>query len=426
MDLALLGINEDSFALAAAAVAEGHTFSWIDPSCDRAWRERLEQIGIPPSLVSTWEQLLDTDGQPVILGRNVEADDETTRIEQLKALARSGVAVLVVHPICDSLLATLEIDMLATESNGLVQIFPSHGLLATVGPLQSAIAEIGPMEHVHCTRYLENRTALAVTRAFASDVCLLERLSGEFRRITAVGVESTAADYSNLTVQLGMTDSRVAVQWKASRPTSDPGLLLEVTGERGTARLESAPSGSEWAWIVTRIRPPEPPETIARLESATIAKAAMEAFVDRTRGQASTAHDAPIAGWDLATRSMELSDSIEISLRRGRTIELFYQRLTESTTFRGAMSVAGCALLVLLPILIVIVGLLGDLFGLDKILGEGFGVQLIRHWYVPVLVLLVAFLGLQLLPKLLGPPGSGPRQAEPETQADGSGKRDKL
>src|SRR6185369_14171148 len=42
--------------------------------------------------------------------------------------------------------------------------------------------------------------------------------------------------------------------------------------------------------------------------------------------------------WDAATRAMEVVDAAQLSLQKGRTIEVFQQQLTEKLAFRGTMA----------------------------------------------------------------------------------------
>ncbi|MCH7751076.1 MAG: hypothetical protein IH898_02825, partial [Planctomycetes bacterium] len=109
--------------------------------------------------------------------------------------------------------------------------------------------------------------------------------------------------------------------------------------------------------------------------------------------------------WTDALQAMELADTIEISLRRGRMIDVHHQQLTEELAFKGMMSAAGCGVLLVLPPLLLMVGWLAELIGLP----------VAHYWPHGLLALLAAFLLLQLLPKLLlhsteehGPADRGP------------------
>ena len=88
---------------------------------------------------------------------------------------------------------------------------------------------------------------------------------------------------------------------------------------------------------------------------------------------------------------MELADTIEISLRRGRMIDVHDQQLSEDLAFKGTMSAAGCGVLMILPPLLLIVGWLAEQVGLP----------VASYWPHCLLALLVLFLVFQLFPNLL-------------------------
>ena len=103
---------------------------------------------------------------------------------------------------------------------------------------------------------------------------------------------------------------------------------------------------------------------------------------------------------------MELTDSIEISLRRGRMIEIHDQQLTEQLAFKGTMAALSCGVLVLLVPLLLVAGWIAGLFG----------IPVANYWPHVLLVLLALFLGLQLLPKLLYPPAEPtPHESDSQT-----------
>ena len=67
--------------------------------------------------------------------------------------------------------------------------------------------------------------------------------------------------------------------------------------------------------------------------------------------------------WQAATAAMEVVDTIELSLQKGRTIEVHQQRLTEQLAFRGTMAAFGCGLLLLMFFVLVVAGVVGDVLG---------------------------------------------------------------
>ena len=61
--------------------------------------------------------------------------------------------------------------------------------------------------------------------------------------------------------------------------------------------------------------------------------------------------------WEHACRGVELADTIEMSSRRGKTIQLFHEEHSEASTFKSVMAAGGClsilAILALIPFIAV-------------------------------------------------------------------------
>jgi len=122
------------------------------------------------------------------------------------------------------------------------------------------------------------------------------------------------------------------------------------------------------------------------IESLPPAEATVQRFL-----AAIEAKDSASSTWPEALRAMELTDTIEISLRRGRMIDVHPQQLTEEMAFKGTMAAAGCGVLLLLPPLMLTVGWIAGLMG----------VPVAKYWAHGLLAMLVVFLGVQFVPKLL-------------------------
>ena len=85
------------------------------------------------------------------------------------------------------------------------------------------------------------------------------------------------------------------------------------------------------------------------------------------------------------TRSMELTEAVVRSLRRGRTIDLHYERISEAASFKSIMTSTGCMLL------------LGSLFVLPLALaGPALGFNQSIYIAYLILPLLILFAALQL------------------------------
>ena len=102
--------------------------------------------------------------------------------------------------------------------------------------------------------------------------------------------------------------------------------------------------------------------------------------------------------WEAATRAMEVVDAVELSLQKGRTIEVFQQQLTEQLAFRGTMAALGCGLLLIAFLAVFVVALLG---GAEGVVASR---QIAPGWPLVLLAVLAFFLLLQAIPMLAQKP----------------------
>jgi hypothetical protein len=84
---------------------------------------------------------------------------------------------------------------------------------------------------------------------------------------------------------------------------------------------------------------------------------------------------------------------VELSLQKGRTIEVHQQQLTEQLAFRGTMAALGCGLLTLGFLVLIATAMLG---GIESLVEQ----PLMRPWPVVLLAVLAFFLLLQTVPLL--------------------------
>jgi myo-inositol 2-dehydrogenase/D-chiro-inositol 1-dehydrogenase len=120
---------------------------------------------------------------------------------------------------------------------------------------------------------------------------------------------------------------------------------------------------------------------------------AQPADADPRRAPSPNLHD--------GTRSMELTEAVVRSLRRGRTVDLHYERISEAASFKSIMTSAGC--LILLATLVVLpLALAGPALGFNWTI-------YIAYLILPILIL---FTAVQLLRFGIKPePGESDRKA---------------
>ena len=82
-------------------------------------------------------------------------------------------------------------------------------------------------------------------------------------------------------------------------------------------------------------------------------------------------------------RALELDDAVRHSVKRRRAVTLDFQEANEEVGFKGTMTLVGCAVVWLLPLMLLVAAWLPGLFWILVAVVFGFlGLQLLR-WLVP-------------------------------------------
>jgi hypothetical protein len=265
------------------------------------------------------------------------------------------------------------------------------------------------VEQVLFERFLPDRNREIVLRQFARDADLLQFVAGDATKLHALGSVSgstAAGPYANLAVQLTCENGLVG-RWTVSPVEDQPGARVTLVGAKGKAILSMPQQNAPWrletrtAGQSTSDEYPEWDPAATALEK--LAAARDGAVVDPT--------------WNEAARTVELAETIDMSLKRGRTIDLHHEEFSDIGTFKGTMASAGCALLmggVLLVVLVAIADVVAAQAGWNRLAG------VFHQWPFLLLGVFGGFLLLQLL-LLIGKP----RQQSQQTVADedaGGGK----
>lgn len=378
MKFAMLGADEETLALARylanspehqlIAVYEAGPYESLLAAGDSGLIRR-----------GAWESLLH---EPVAEAVIVAEGPPAMRAEQLGKLAKAGVPLLVVWPTCD-VVAAYELEMIRRDTRApLVPLIPGrlHPGLVRLSMLARGDnpAGLGPLEQAVLERSLPARDRETVLRQFTRDVELLRAVAGEVKQVGAMGPAADAAVWNNISVQMSGA-GQILMRWSVLPADERPGGRLVVFGRDGKATLEM-PDSQRWTLKVAGGRPLE--ETFdAWNESA----AAIEIFVRAVQGAAV----APT--WQDACRDVELASTVERSLAKGRTIELYDEEISEEATFKGMMAVGGCGMLML--------GLLGVVVAAAV---EGLHLPFRHHlwwriWPAYLLAPTLIFLALQFL-----------------------------
>ena len=180
-----------------------------------------------------------------------------------------------------------------------------------------------------------------VDGALFDDAPLLRFLGGNYNRITAVHSGSEETGITLATVTLGGNDLAEAT-WTA-RP-GKPAWSLEVTGSTGSATLE-LDAGCAGTLTINSASSDSDSESASESASALIDDGSRVgesqlAALDQSLEDSAT-------HWAEMTRAFETVEATHTSLRRRRTIDLFFETTSERSIFKSQMTAVGCGLIML-------------------------------------------------------------------------------
>ena len=377
MRLAILGADEQIVELARAAIGSGrHQVVWLCELEPGSAADKLRAIARGAQVADGWDLLLDRDQvDAVLIARSANED---YRAQQLRTLVQVGMPLLVSHPVFDSMLVYYELDMIRRDTQ--CPMVPNladrmHPAIQRVARA-AAPSDTSPagLEQLIFERHMPVRSKQAVQEQFARDVDFVRVICGELTRVTAVAPSADESGYSNLGVQMTGPNTSVA-RWSVLPTTEQQWARVTLLGSAGTHVLTWHDPAGPWVVETSSVNTKSREE----LPAWDPAQAALEQLEAATDGRAVG------ADWVDAARSVELTEAVDKSLRKGRTVELYYEDYTEEGTFKGTMTSLGCGLL--------IIGLLAMM---AVALAEQGGL-VVRAWPKVLLALLGIFLALQLL-----------------------------
>lgn len=372
MKLALLGADPAMLSVASAAAEDGG--HQMVAGCQvGAAADYLHEFWPRLPIRDDWEFLLSpgaVDG--ILVARSA---DEEQRAEQMRKLIQEGIPLLVSHPLFESMLVYYELDMIRRESGCRILPYLPDRTHPGITRLKSLIATppgIGRLEQLSIERLQADRNRCAVIEQFSRDIDLARVLAGELTQLSALAPGETAARYSNLGVQLSGPAS-IPVRWSVRAAEGQPRGRLQLLGSAGRGELTML---EDRPWQLDIWQGQE--HATAELGPWNAASESLADFAALVKGESAK------VDWVDACRAVELADTIDRSLKRNRTIELHFEEYSEQGTFKGMMTSLGCGLLIAAILLMLLAALAARL-----------GLPFARYWAVSLLVVLVAFLGLQ-------------------------------
>lgn len=319
--------------------------------------------------------------------------DDTLRAEGLRRAAGSGLPMIALHPPGPNADPYYQIALSRDETGAIVVPDLPARLHPGIEAIRAALDknELGEFRSLRYELPAGRPARGLVLETYGRAVDVIRACLGEAETLSAVGDPPGDNPSLELVVSMRTTGGRRA-EVRIRAATEPDRACLVLDGAAGSLRFEHDPG-----WLgSTRLVRRTPPDG----ETTTdIAPWNPHAIILRTLQEAVARREPPEPGLLDGTRAMELAEAAQRSLRKGRTIDLVYEEMSEEGNFKSVMTGLGCGLL--LAILLVLpVALAGPVFGARW--------TLYLAWLVPPL--LVLFLLVQLLrlglPRRGRPPGS--------------------
>ena len=359
---AWLGDSRDALAVARALV-DGNLGDLVAAAECGDCAGDLLQVSPGLRLENDWESLLTRGGFEAV----VVAGDSDPVLEGARQLARGGARLWVwVGGSATRLFS--ELTLLDAESPGRLHPLLPQRHLPGLSSLAADLAarKLGSLLSVQFarTRPEPSLDAATLDRDFLHDVDLLRSLLGRFEQLTAFRHADPSGRILQATTTLG-GPNLPPVSWQVM-PGGEPGWRLTVAGELGRVVMEAHDREltrlHDGAVVETWPRPQAEAHALLQTVRDALAPPLAEAPLASAAGK-QAGHR---TNWDDLLRGVELVAATRESLRRRRTIDVLFEAPSERNLFKSHMTAAGCGLLLVTPVLVVLYLLVAAAFPLPE------------------------------------------------------------
>lgn len=270
--------------------------------------------------------------EAVLVGGDIEV-----RVEWLRRVAAAGLPAICLHPPGDDSEAYYQVALSRAETGAvLVPDLPARlhpGVTLVRRALENS--ELGLFRGIRHESSAGPSDGDLTRHVFSRTVDLVRSLLGEVEAVTGTGDPPGQRPDQNLVVQLRGPETRRAEVRIVAGP-AEPARLI-VSGDQGSLTLEYDPTLTGQARLVRRTSSGE--QSVTELEPWDPHAAILGVLTRSLAG--SDARPSLLDG----TRAMELAEATARSLRRGRTVDLHYEEISEASNFKSVMTSTGCMLL---------------------------------------------------------------------------------
>lgn len=384
MNFALLGDDCNVVALTDAIAADGEhrltQAALVGESTLSAVLQRVPGV----TVAAHWEEWIAADEIDVV----IVAGASDAVLEAARKLAAVGRSLLIVPDVQQGLAFVYELTLIRDDTH--VSLCPAF--LPRFDPAVLALkrliddGQLGRLMHLQLERRRATDegegprllTQSDVDEALLQDVDLLRSLQGRYSRVTAIysGRESDTMAMAQVTLA---GDDVVEASWSMQAGQPGPAWKLVAIGEQRTIVLSRGESTDEIAIETDDIELQESFSTSTDSPAERVVR----------NCEAMVAGEPVDPGWGDLTHAFELVDASRRSVRRRRTIDVYFETASERSVFKTQMTAVGCGLLTLTFFAVLVLLVVGTLFD------PGRTVMLILRGLV--FLPLVLFLLLQVL-----------------------------
>jgi len=344
MNFVILGNGADEIAWARWLVAqEDHRLAAVFPGfSDRS----LSDIAVTSDL----------DGALAIAGVDaaIVGGPIHERGESLRRSAAEGLAIVCLHPAGDDSEAYYQVSLSRAETGAVIVPDLPLRLHPGVKAIRH-IMEQGELGAFRGIRYEFPSHAEGIDLArvvFPRCVDVVRALVGEIEALTATGDPPGTSPDIELVVQLRAAQAQRAELriWSGTNESA----RLTLLGSHGTVTLEFDTQLAQSARLIRRVT--HQADDVLEL-GAWDAHDAICSVLETSRA-VHPGSSFPSPSLHDATRAMELTEATVRSLRRGRTVDLHYEPISEEATFKSVMTSTGCMILMgaLFAVLVALAG----------------------------------------------------------------------
>ncbi len=288
------------------------------------------------SLHDDWESLLNDDAVDAV----IVCGERPEVLEFARQLAARGKPLIV--PVWPTFPREFVAELSLFDAEGTSKLLPCFENRQEAEPLRELIADgrLGTITSIQLDRSDADFTRFGSDHTWHSgvrfdDIDWLRLLGGDYSQVTLIrSGGDDAGTFVTQTLQLagpGLPDA--ICTYRRSNSPSD--LRLRIDGSEGTAELQLEGEGEQREFVV-RV---DGVETLR--QSTTNDPAKLLADLDRSWKQ-----EPGSAQWRDFVRVHEISEAMQRSLRRRRTIDLHFETASERSQFKTQMATVGCFVLV--------------------------------------------------------------------------------